>query len=244
MNMAKQDYLRHIISCSLVCATVLTLGAGAATAQTDATPAAPTTWSAPTVLYPESWPAPRYVSFSNDGTRLVALVPNSGGDDNSRHIIFSEAKNGVWQPPVVVAQNGAYSEAAFQPLPQRTHPIISGDDKTIAYPPAPPPGEIGIGGIGGIGGLGGSFLTTLLGPGGLPIQPTRPVTITVDYSNTDSGTTIPGSLSLWWRNADTWVQLPSVDDPAIRQVMAPVSHFSHFAVFGETNRLYLPHVTR
>ena len=554
-------------------------------AQDDVTPTAPATWSAPTILYPEAWPTPRYPTFSNDGARLVALVPNSGGDDNSRHIVFSEAKNGVWQTPTVVAQNGAYSAASFQVLPQRTHPVISGDGKTIAYvgytgatyglyvlhratdgtwsapalvntglanthywislsrtgatlalsdypflgiqhlyvlerrngvwgapvrvsldsgphqgggmpslsedgsrlvfignaqvlysqrtadgwtapvaltnhdtqtimaefpqlsgdgmcvvywlvtltpsggyqvrtaqnlyavwwegddwgaprlvnptpvlpssategpatfsraatrivytrpvtttdpgsgeatvtgshldvsewisntwqttrlvemngygnfnqwprltpvgrtftfdgwqratdtlpvnalwrmttadsptipphafslttllntlgstllsspfdnihyqfdpgaftttvtmthsfwadPPAPPDGFTGIGGIGGIGGLGGSFLTTLLGPGGLPIQPTLPVTITVDYSDTDIGTTTPGSLSVWWRNADTWVQLPSIDDPAIGQVMAPVSHFSHFAVFGETNRLYLPCVVR
>ena len=102
-------------------------------AQDDVTPTAPATWSAPTILYPEAWPAPRYPTFSNDGARLVALVPNSGGDDNSRHIVFSEAKNGVWQTPTVVAQNGAYSAASFQVLPQRTHPVISGDGKTIAY---------------------------------------------------------------------------------------------------------------
>ena len=553
-----------------------------------AAPLSPATlpgWSEPAILYPESWPAPRYVSFSNDGARLVALIPNSGSGDNSRHIVYSEAKNGVWQTPVVVAQNGAYSEAGFQVLPQRTHPVISGDGKTIAYvgytgttfgvyvlnraadgawsapalintdlpnihywislnrtgstlalsdypflgiqqlyvlerrngvwgapvrvsltsgphqgggapslsedgsrlvfigntqvlysqrtatgwsapvavtshdgatmmaeypqlsgdgmsivywlvtltpsggyqvrtsqdlysiwwegnawgaprlvnpapvlpssategpaalsragtrivytravtttdpisgestvtgshldvsewisntwqtarlvavtgygnynqwprltpvgrtftfdgwqrssralpmsglwrmttaanpaipphafslttllntvgsslvlspfdnigyrfdpgtftatvtmthtfqpnPPPPPPGQIGIGGIGGIGGLGGSFLTTLLGPGGLPIQPTRPVTITVDYSDTDTGTTIPGSLNLWRRDVDQWVKLPSIDDPAAGAVMAPVSHFSEFAIFGATNRVYLPAVLR
>jgi hypothetical protein len=70
------------------------------------------------------------------------------------------------------------------------------------------------------------------------------VTITVDYSDTDTGTTIPGSLSLWRRDADQWVKLPSIDDPAAGQVMAPVSHFSEFAIFGATNRVYLPHVAR
>jgi hypothetical protein len=110
--------------------------------------------------------------------------------------------------------------------------------------PPPPPGEIGIGGIGGIGGLGGSFLTTLLGPGGLPLQPTRPVTITVDYSDTDTGATIPGSLNLWRRDADQWVKLPSIDDPATGALMAPVSHFSEFAIFGATHRVYLPAVQR
>ncbi|MBP8292930.1 MAG: hypothetical protein KAX65_09165, partial [Caldilineaceae bacterium] len=125
---------------------------------------------------------------------------------------------------------------------------------THAFPPGPPPpppppppgntGISGIGGIGGIGGLGGHFLTTLLGPGGLPVQPTRPVTITVDYSDTDTGTTIPGSLNLWRRDVDQWVQLPSIDDPATGVLMAPVSHFSEFAVFGATNPVYLPAVQR
>jgi hypothetical protein len=84
----------------------------------------------------------------------------------------------------------------------------------------------------------------LLGPGGLPIQPTRPVTITVDYSDTDTGTTIPGSLSVWWRNADRGCNCPASTTRRRVQVMAPVSHFSHFAIFGETNRLYLPAVLR
>jgi hypothetical protein len=103
-------------------------------AQDDVTPTAPATWSAPTILYPEAWPAPRYPTASATTARdWWRLIPNSGGDDNSRHIVFSEAKNGVWQTPTVVAQNGAYSAASFQVLPQRTHPVISGDGKTIAY---------------------------------------------------------------------------------------------------------------
>ena len=64
---------------------------------------------------------------------MVALVPNSGSSDTSRHIIVSEVRGDAWQEPVVLAQNGAYSEAASQFLPQRTHPVMSGDGKTIAY---------------------------------------------------------------------------------------------------------------
>lgn len=558
-----------------------------AQAQDDATPAAHTAaWSKPTVLYPEEWPHPRYASFNDAGSRLVALIPNSGASDASRHIVVSELRGSAWQEPVVLAQNGAYSDAGSQFLPQRTHPIMSGDGRTIAYigftgttygvylstrgadgvwsaptllntglpnthywialsrngntlalsdypfaatqhlyvlartngvwsapvrvsrsdgplqggwtpslsedgsrlvfvanaqvmysqrtadgwmapvaltnhdafalsaeypqlsgdgmsirywlvtltpsggaqvrtaqnlyslwwkesgwetprlvnatpvlpssvtegpafadrsgtrivyarpitatdpgsdwsyvwgshlevsewftgtwqttrlvtaegegnlnrwprlmrvgamvvfdagvrysgtlpvngalwqlsttirppippyrlsltdvlsaagsslfspfdgirylfgpgtftqtitvthsywadPPAPPPGQTPIGGIGGIGGgLGGAFVTTLLGPGGLPVQPLRPVTITVDYSNTDTGTAIPGTLNLWWRDANQWVKLPSIDDPAAGAVMAPVSHFSHFAIFGETNHFFLPVIVR
>jgi hypothetical protein len=38
--------------------------------------------------------------------------------------------------------------------------------------------------------------------------------------------------------------LPSIDDPATGMMMAPVSHFSEFAIFGDTNRVYLPAVLR
>ena len=101
-----------------------------------------------------------------------------------------------------------------------------------------------IGGIGGIGGLGGSFAASLLGPGGMPVQPNQPVTVTIDYGATDTGATIPGSLSLWWLNLGQWAPLPSMDDPASSVMTATVSHFSEFAVFGETNSLFLPVVVR
>jgi len=111
-------------------------------------------------------------------------------------------------------------------------------------PPPPPVGMAGIGGIGGIGGLGGAFAATLLGPGGLPVQPNRPVTVTVDYSGTNTGPTIPGSLSLWWLNSADWRPVPSSDDPASGVLTATVNHFSEFAIFGETHKLLLPTVVR
>ncbi len=122
--------VRLLFLCVILCSLCLPARSSRAAPPSPSTPPG---WSEPAILYPETWPAPRYPSFSNDGARLVALIPNSGSDDNSRHIVFSEAKNGVWQTPIVVAQNGAYSEASFQVLPQRTHPVISGDGKRIAY---------------------------------------------------------------------------------------------------------------
>ena len=113
-----------------------------------------------------------------------------------------------------------------------------------APPPPPPPGMTNIGGIGGIGGLGGSFSASALGPGGLPLQPLQPVTVTVDYGATDTGATIPGSLSLWWMNLGQWTPLPSQDDPATQVMTATINHLSDFAVFGETNSLFLPVVVR
>ena len=107
-------------------------------------------------------------------------------------------------------------------------------------PPAPP-GHIS---IGGIGGLGRGFAATALGPGGLPFQPARPVTVTVDYSDVGNGATISGTLCLWWMDVNGWVRLPGVDDPGQEILAATIDHFSYFAVFGATHQLYLPLVGR
>lgn len=90
-------------------------------------------WSEPGVIYQEAWDDPLFSSFNDSNTRLVALIPDSGSDDNSRHIVVSEYNSGAWQTPVVIAQNGSYSYALYQVLPQQTHPVISGDGSTIAY---------------------------------------------------------------------------------------------------------------
>ena len=93
--------------------------------------AAPADWSEEALLWAEGWP--RYFSLSDDGMRVVALLPYSGDDDDSRHVAVCEKVGGVWQQPVVIATNGHYSDEGFQTLPQRTHPVISGDGETIVY---------------------------------------------------------------------------------------------------------------
>jgi hypothetical protein len=90
-------------------------------------------WSTPAVIYQEAWDDPLFISLNMSNTRLVALIPDSGSDDNSRHIVVSEYTNGAWQTPVTIAQNGMYSYDLYQVLPQQTHPVISGDGNTIAY---------------------------------------------------------------------------------------------------------------
>jgi hypothetical protein len=113
-----------------------------------------------------------------------------------------------------------------------------------APPPPPPTGMTNIGGIGGIGGLGGSFSASALGPGGLPLQPLQPFTVTVDYSATNTNAAIPGSLGLWWFNLGQWTPMPSQDDPATQVMTATINHLSDFAVFGAANQIYLPSVAR
>lgn len=76
---------------------------------------------------------PLYASMSDDGTRAVALLPYSGDGDDNRYIVVSEKVGGVWQEQVVVATNGWYSHDSYQHMPQRTHPVISGDGQTIVY---------------------------------------------------------------------------------------------------------------
>lgn len=91
------------------------------------------TWSDPAVIYAETWPDPLFFDINDDGARLVALIPYSGSSETTRSIVVSELSGGIWQEPIVIAQNGAYSDALYQILPQRTHPVISGDGSTIAY---------------------------------------------------------------------------------------------------------------
>jgi hypothetical protein len=127
-----------------------------------------------------------------------------------------------------------FAPGTFAETVQFTHTVWSN------LPP-PPAGQIS---IGGIGGLGRGFVGTLFGPGGLPVQPGLPVTITVDDSDVGHGAVIPGTLCLWWMDVNGWVRLPSVDEPAKEKLTATVDHFSHFALFGETNQVFLPAIAR
>lgn len=90
-------------------------------------------WTDPAVFYQSTWPHPLYSDLSDDGARLVALIPYSGSDKTTRNIVATEMDGGSWKTPVVIAQNGAYSDETLQILPQVTHPVISGDGNTIAY---------------------------------------------------------------------------------------------------------------
>jgi len=151
-------------------------------------------------------------------TSTSAVITPAGGE------LYSEIDQTHYQFPA----------ATFTATVHFTHTVL-------APQVAPPPGHIA---IGGVGGLGHGFAATALGPGGLPLQPTQGVTVTVDYSATGPGASIPGSLCLWRLGAQGWAPLPSVDDPTTGLLTAAVDHFSTFAVFGETHSIYLPAVQR
>ncbi len=120
-------------------------------------------------------------------------------------------------------------------------------------PNSPPSGMGGIGGIGGIGGLGavggyaglgGAFSTTMFGPGGLTVQPSKPVTVTVDYSDTNPGATITGTLGLYRWDLGLWNAIPSLDFYTEKKITGTLMHFSDFAIFGETYQVFLPVIVR
>lgn len=90
-------------------------------------------WSEPGIMWDDGWDDPRALDIDDSGTRLVTLIPASGADENSRSIEVTEKVAGVWQTPVVLAQNGHYSDDIFQFMPQITTPILSGDGETIAF---------------------------------------------------------------------------------------------------------------
>jgi len=104
-----------------------------ALAQDGEMPVAPAGWGPPGQISAFGWPYLRYFSLSEDARTLVALDPYGGSDENSRPIVVSSFSEGSWQTPVVVAQNGTYSDAPMQWLPQRTHPVISADGGLIVY---------------------------------------------------------------------------------------------------------------
>ncbi len=108
--------------------------------------------------------------------------------------------------------------------------------------PPPPPNHVTIDGASSGPSRGFEAVATAA-PGLLLLQPTRPVTVTVDYDDDKPSIIIPGSRSLWRLSGDDWVQLPGVDHPTQGTLTTLVDHFSSFAVFGETNYLYLPAVS-
>lgn len=89
-------------------------------------------WDGPNVIWNDgNYPA--NLSMSNDGSVVVALLPNSGTDQYTRSIAVAHRVGDAWGAPQVIATNGRHSGASFQPLPSDTRPAISGDGQTIVY---------------------------------------------------------------------------------------------------------------
>lgn len=78
-----------------------------------------------------------------------------------------------------------------------------------------------------------------------PAQPTKPYTITVQYSAAEQGSAIENTLALYFWNGSKWVkESTSGLDTASNRVTASPNHFSLWGVLGETRRVYLPVILR
>jgi hypothetical protein len=202
-------------------------------------------WHEAQLVATDGWTYNRWPRLTPDGVTLT----------------FQGLSSHIWQmttdtppaprplPTSVAAQIGPAGGALFSEIDQTGYLFGPGTfTETITFthsvPPGPPPAPPGLIGIPGIGGLGRGFEATALGPGGLPFQPTMPVTITVDYSALGRGAAISGTLGLWRLDGAAWKPLPGVDDAVAGRLTAAADHFSRFAVFGATNRIFLPLLRR
>ena len=82
---------------------------------------------------------------------------------------------------------------------------------------------------------------------GQPAQPAagKTYTVTVQYTDEEKGLAIKDTLALYYWDGGQWVREPtSVVDMGSNTVTATPDHFSHWAVLGETRRVYLPLVLK
>jgi hypothetical protein len=75
---------------------------------------------------------------------------------------------------------------------------------------------------------------------GQPVQPQQPYTLIVYYTPESLGPVIENTLGLYYWDGGQWVQEPGSLDTAAHSITAHPSHFSLWAVFGQTRWLFLP----
>ena len=105
--------------------------------------------------------------------------------------------------------------------------------------PAAPEGLVGIGH--------GYEIGAVYAASGQSAQPApgRTYSVTVQYSNAERGMAIEGTLALYAWDGSGWVKEPtSTVDATANRVTATPDHFSLWAIFGQTRRLFLPAVLK
>jgi hypothetical protein len=84
-------------------------------------------------------------------------------------------------------------------------------------------------------------VTAVYTSSGALAEPTRPFTLTVQYADADPGPAIESTLALYFWDGARWVKEPSsAASTATNTIAATPDHFSQWAVFGETRRIFLP----
>jgi ELWxxDGT repeat protein len=78
-----------------------------------------------------------------------------------------------------------------------------------------------------------------------PVQPARPYTLTVHYTEAERGSAIESTLALYSWDGSRWEREPnSVIDATSMTITATPNHFSIWAVLGDSHRAFLPVVSR
>jgi streptogramin lyase len=72
----------------------------------------------------------------------------------------------------------------------------------------------------------------------------QPFTVTVEYTEAESGGVDESTLGLYWWNGSTWQLASSTRDPFDNRVTATLNHLTRFAVLGGKLHLYLPLLMR
>ncbi len=152
--------------------------------------------------------------------------------------------------PVVVGQNIPTTGGSLISPADQTDYLFGADTFTdtvtvrhVVEPTLRHPAPAGMAGIGHC-----FWVAAILNATGEMAQPGVPVTVTIDYSDTGLGPTLPGTLDLWRWDEETnvWTldAITCQDDAANQRMICQISHFSTFALLGESRSLFLPMTDR
>jgi hypothetical protein len=155
----------------------------------------------------------------------------------------------LWFAPPVVAPVPIAGGSLSSPSDNTTYifPTNIFTDTVIVTHTARLPGTVPV--MGTLIGIDHAFeVTAVYSSTGQSAQPVagHSYTITVQYSDGEKGPAIEDTLGLYWWDGDEWSQqgITSTANMTNNLVTAQVSHFSLFAVLGETRRVYLPLVLK
>jgi hypothetical protein len=77
------------------------------------------------------------------------------------------------------------------------------------------------------------------------VEPTQPYTVTIAYSDAETGPALEETLALYSWDGGEWVEEPTSElDIGSNTITAAPDHFSSWAVLGETRRVFLPLIVR
>jgi hypothetical protein len=80
---------------------------------------------------------------------------------------------------------------------------------------------------------------------GDPVQPDQPYTLTITYTEGEQGSAMENTLALYYWDGSQWLkETSSVIDTINNTITATPGHFSLWAVLGETQRVFLPLISR